>query len=235
MSTRAARWSASRRGDASRRRSCCGPSMPTSRTTCWSTARPTCRPTFDARRSALRRHYRYLIWSHRLPSLWLAPLGLAPDRIGRTSSAMQAAADRLVGTHDFASFLGHRSQEPAGRTTVRTVERAAWWQDGESDRVRDHGERLLAAHGAWHRRDARRGGAREARSGTIRDDSRIRRPPAGRAERPAARPDPDGCRLSRPLWDARDDQSSETNERGRFRGRAGCRATDPGADPRSAR
>jgi tRNA pseudouridine38-40 synthase len=43
---------------------------------------------------------------------------------------MRAAADQLVGTHDFASFLGHRSQEPTGRTTIRTVERADWWQDG---------------------------------------------------------------------------------------------------------
>lgn len=87
-------------------------------------------PELDARRSALRRHYRYLIWSHRLPSLfwrrWGWHLTDRPDL-----AAMQKAADRLVGTHDFASFLGHRSQEPAGRTTVRTVERAAWWQDGD--------------------------------------------------------------------------------------------------------
>jgi len=87
-------------------------------------------PDFEARRSALRRHYRYLVWSHRLPSLfwrrWAWHLTDRPNIV-----AMQAASDRLVGTHDFASFLGHRSQEPAGRTTVRTVERADWWQDGE--------------------------------------------------------------------------------------------------------
>ena len=86
-------------------------------------------PELDARRSALRRHYRYLIWSHRLPSLWWRRwtwhLTDRPD-VG----AMQAAATQLVGMHDFASFLGHRSQEPAGRTSVRTVERAEWWQDG---------------------------------------------------------------------------------------------------------
>src|SRR4051812_16637775 len=28
-------------------------------------------PEFDARRTALRRHYRYLIWNDRLPDLWL--------------------------------------------------------------------------------------------------------------------------------------------------------------------
>ena len=86
-------------------------------------------PELDARRSALRRHYRYLIWSHRLPSLWWRRwtwhLTDRPDL-----GAMQAAAHLLVGTHDFASFLGHRSQEPAGRTTIRAVERAAWWHDG---------------------------------------------------------------------------------------------------------
>jgi tRNA pseudouridine38-40 synthase len=84
-------------------------------------------PEFQARRSALRRHYRYLIWSHRLPSLWwrrwVWHLTDQPDL-----AAMQAAADLLVGAHDFATFLGHRSQEPAGRTTIRTVERAYWWQ-----------------------------------------------------------------------------------------------------------
>jgi tRNA pseudouridine38-40 synthase len=86
-------------------------------------------PELDARRSALRRHYRYLIWSHRLPSLWWRRwawhLTDRPDL-----EAMQAAARQLVGTHDFASFFGHRSQEPAGKTTVRTIERAEWWQDG---------------------------------------------------------------------------------------------------------
>jgi tRNA pseudouridine38-40 synthase len=87
-------------------------------------------PEFDARRSALRRRYRYLIWSSRLPSLWWRRWSWhLRDRPDLT--AMQAAARQLVGTHDFASFLGHRSQEPAGRTTVRTVERAEWWQDGE--------------------------------------------------------------------------------------------------------
>jgi tRNA pseudouridine38-40 synthase len=84
-------------------------------------------PEFHARRSATRRHYRYLIWSHRLQSLWWRRwawhLTDQPDL-----AAMQAAADLLIGTHDFGSFLGHRAQEPAGRTTVRAIERARWWQ-----------------------------------------------------------------------------------------------------------
>jgi tRNA pseudouridine38-40 synthase len=86
-------------------------------------------PDFDARRSALRRHYRYLIWNARAPDIWWRRwVWHLTDRLDQAS--MQAAADRLLGTRDFASFLGHRSQEPAGRTTVRTIERAHWWQDG---------------------------------------------------------------------------------------------------------
>src|SRR4051794_3545266 len=78
-------------------------------------------PDFDARRLALRRHYRYQIWNARLPNLWWRRWAWhLTDRLDQ--DRMQAAADRLVGTHDFVSFLGHRSQEPAGRTTVRTIE-----------------------------------------------------------------------------------------------------------------
>jgi tRNA pseudouridine38-40 synthase len=85
--------------------------------------------TFDARRSALRRHYRYLIWQARLPSLRLRRWAWhQTDRLNL--AAMQAAADHLVGTADFGSFAGHRSQEPAGRTTTRTIEGAVWWRDG---------------------------------------------------------------------------------------------------------
>lgn len=86
-------------------------------------------PDLDARRSALRRHYRYLIWNDRLPSLWWRRWAWhLSDRLDM--EAMQTAADHLLGTRDFASFLGHKAQEPAGRTTVRTIERADWWQDG---------------------------------------------------------------------------------------------------------
>lgn len=85
--------------------------------------------TFDARRSALRRHYRYLIWHARAPGIrWRHWAWRQTYRLDL--AAMQAAADTLVGTHDFGSFVGHKSQDPAGRTTTRTVERAAWWRDG---------------------------------------------------------------------------------------------------------
>jgi len=87
-------------------------------------------PEFDARRSALRRHYRYLIWNARLPDLWLRRRSWHIAD-GLDASAMDEAAQRLIGQHDFASFAGGMAQEPAGRTTVRTVERANWWRDGD--------------------------------------------------------------------------------------------------------
>ena len=86
--------------------------------------------SFDARRSALRRHYRYLIWNHPRPNLWLRRWSWhQANRLDLP--AMNAAAACLLGEHDFASFAGGMSQEPAGRTTIRTVERACWWQNGD--------------------------------------------------------------------------------------------------------
>src|SRR3954468_16786679 len=74
-------------------------------------------PDYDARRSALRRHYRYLIWNAQVPDIWWRRWAWhLTHRLDHTR--MQAAADRLLGTHDFASFLGHRAQEPVGRTTI---------------------------------------------------------------------------------------------------------------------
>ena len=85
---------------------------------------------FDARRSALRRHYRFLIWNEPLPDLWLRRWSWhIADRLD--VEAMDETAQRLRGQHDFASFAGGMAQEPAGRTTVRTIERAAWWRDGD--------------------------------------------------------------------------------------------------------
>jgi tRNA pseudouridine38-40 synthase len=90
-------------------------------------------PELDARRSALRRRYRYLIWGHRLPNVWWRRWAWHVPGGAKSLDleAMDAAARQLLGSHDFASFLGHGSQESAGRTTVRTVEHVEWWQDGD--------------------------------------------------------------------------------------------------------
>lgn len=76
---------------------------------------------FHARFSAVRRSYRYTIWNTavRSPLLrtmayhYAAPLSIA---------AMQDAAQRLVGTHDFAAFGGPMKK---GGSTVRTIYRLA--------------------------------------------------------------------------------------------------------------
>ena len=75
--------------------------------------------TFDARFSAIRRHYRYRIISRRA-DLTLER-GLA-WRIGKLldSAAMHAAAQRLVGRHDFTTF---RHAECQAKSPVKTLDR----------------------------------------------------------------------------------------------------------------
>ncbi|GAB3129292.1 tRNA pseudouridine(38-40) synthase TruA [Tsukamurella serpentis] len=77
---------------------------------------------FDARFSALRRHYEY--------RLTTAPYGANPLRARDTApwrrpvdlQRMQRASDRLLGLHDFAAFCRRRD----GATTVRELQRFAW-------------------------------------------------------------------------------------------------------------
>jgi tRNA pseudouridine38-40 synthase len=75
--------------------------------------------TFDARFSAIRRHYRYRIISRRA-DLTLER-GLA-WRIAKSldSAAMHAAAQRLVGRHDFTTF---RHAECQAKSPVKTLDR----------------------------------------------------------------------------------------------------------------
>ncbi|WP_297654327.1 tRNA pseudouridine(38-40) synthase TruA [Pseudonocardia sp.] len=80
---------------------------------------------FDARFSALRRHYRYRVAT--------APSGAEPLRARDTLSwpfpvdveAMNAASVRLLGEHDFAAFCKRRE----GATTVRELQRLVWSVD----------------------------------------------------------------------------------------------------------
>jgi tRNA pseudouridine38-40 synthase len=76
-------------------------------------------PDFDARRSATRRHYLYRI-ANRRPDLtldrlraWRVPRRLDVD-------AMHAAAQRLVGKHDFTTF---RSTECQAKSPEKTLDR----------------------------------------------------------------------------------------------------------------
>ena len=83
--------------------------------------------TFEARFSAVRRHYRYVIDNRR------APLALAAGRAWHVkrkldADAMHAAAQALVGRHDFTTF---RAAECQASSPVRTLERLDVRRDGE--------------------------------------------------------------------------------------------------------
>jgi tRNA pseudouridine38-40 synthase len=82
---------------------------------------------FDARFSALRRHYEY--------RLSTAPYGVEPQQARFVTpwprpldvDAMTAASRNLVGLHDFAAFCKHRD----GATTIRDLQRLDWSRDGD--------------------------------------------------------------------------------------------------------
>ena len=76
-------------------------------------------PDFDARFSAIKRHYLYRIVNRR------ADLTLEQNRAWRVprpldAQAMHAAAQRLIGRHDFTTF---RSTECQAKSPVKTLDR----------------------------------------------------------------------------------------------------------------
>ncbi|MGH3898473.1 MAG: tRNA pseudouridine(38-40) synthase TruA [Pseudonocardiaceae bacterium] len=81
--------------------------------------------TFDARFSALRRHYRYRVCD--------APWGVDPLRRHEIlahcrrldDAAMNVASRQLIGEHDFAAFCRRRE----GASTVRALARLEWTRD----------------------------------------------------------------------------------------------------------
>jgi|SRR5579871_1504959 tRNA pseudouridine38-40 synthase len=82
---------------------------------------------FDARFSAIKRHYRYRIINRR------ADLALDRHRAWRVGraldcAAMQAAAQTLVGRHDFSTF---RAAECQAKSPVKTLDRLDVVRDGE--------------------------------------------------------------------------------------------------------
>ncbi len=82
---------------------------------------------FDARFSALRRHYEY--------RLSTAPYGVDPQEARYVTpwprpldvDAMVVASRELVGLHDFAAFCRHRE----GATTIRDLQRLDWSTSGD--------------------------------------------------------------------------------------------------------
>jgi len=86
---------------------------------------------FDARFSARRRHYLYRIINRR------SPLTLERDRAWRVpvpldAAAMDAAAQALVGKHDFTTF---RAAECQAKSPVKTLDSLHVTRDGEELRI----------------------------------------------------------------------------------------------------
>lgn len=83
-------------------------------------------PRFDPRRWARRRCYRYMLLTtrERQPLLRDIAWHVGP---GLDLPAMMRATEALPGRRDFAACSGPL---PSGRSTVRTVHRAAWHSDG---------------------------------------------------------------------------------------------------------
>jgi tRNA pseudouridine38-40 synthase len=88
-------------------------------------------PDFDARFSAVKRHYLYRIVNRR------ADLTLEQNRAWRVprlldAEAMHAAAQRLIGRHDFTTF---RSSECQAKSPVKTLDRLDVARDGDEIRI----------------------------------------------------------------------------------------------------
>jgi tRNA pseudouridine38-40 synthase len=128
---------------------------------------------FDARRSALRRHYLYRIVNRR------PDLALERGRVWRVqrpldAAAMHTAAQRLVGHHDFTTF---RSTECQARSPEKTLDRLGVSRAGQEihiaadarsflhNQVRSMvGSLVLVGEGKWSADDLSR--ALEARDRT---------------------------------------------------------------------
>ncbi|KXO96307.1 tRNA pseudouridine(38-40) synthase TruA [Tsukamurella pseudospumae] len=82
---------------------------------------------FDARFSALRRHYEYRLTDAPFGANPLRARDTAPWRRPVDLGRMQAASDALLGLHDFAAFCRRRE----GATTVRELQRFSWSQDAD--------------------------------------------------------------------------------------------------------
>ncbi|OHV73210.1 tRNA pseudouridine(38-40) synthase TruA [Ensifer sp. LCM 4579] len=96
-------------------------------------------PDFDARFSAVRRHYLYRIISRRSPlalearRAWWVPKTLDHE-------AMQEAAQRLVGHHDFTTF---RSAHCQATSALRTLDRLDVTRSGELIEIRASAQSFL--------------------------------------------------------------------------------------------
>ncbi len=82
-------------------------------------------PGFDARRSAVARRYRYLVWNSPSPDPLLDPLVWhVPEPLDL--AAMRGASDAVEGEHDFRGFCRRPPGTPADQPILRRVRRTSW-------------------------------------------------------------------------------------------------------------
>ena len=73
---------------------------------------------FHSRYNAQKKKYTYYVWNHQIPSAFQRKYSYHfPEKLDLHS--MEAAANKLLGTHD---FIGFSSVKKAKKSTVRTVE-----------------------------------------------------------------------------------------------------------------
>lgn len=84
-------------------------------------------PEFDARFSAIRRHYVYRLTTARYGAEPLQARSIVACRHDVDIDAMRAASRKLLGLHNFAAFCRRRE----GATTVRELQRFDWERDGD--------------------------------------------------------------------------------------------------------
>jgi tRNA pseudouridine38-40 synthase len=98
--------------------------------------------TFDARRSATGRTYRYLVWNAPAPDpLWDPVAWHVRDHLDLR--AMATASDVLLGIHDFRSFCRRKPGASPEEPIVRRVTRARWAVDQGPEVSDAAGGRLL--------------------------------------------------------------------------------------------
>lgn len=101
--------------------------------------------SFDARRSATERTYRYRIHNHPVANpftvhtTWHISAPLDTD-------AMNQAARHILGEHDFSSFC----RQADGKSLVRRVNRAVWWKSDEAMPEADEVTLEIAASSFCH-------------------------------------------------------------------------------------
>ncbi len=112
---------------------------------------------FHARFSATARHYLFRILNRRAPAI-LDAGKVWPVAIALDAEAMHAAAQMLLGNHDFTTF---RAAECQAQSPVKTLDRLDVSRRADEIHIEASARVLPASSGALHRRHLEAGGRRQ--------------------------------------------------------------------------